>query len=102
MCQGDAMDCVADGRHNACEYFQKLAEENPAQPLYKCIAKQFGVSAEGAQKMYNVLGGYERGEKQMQIFATHEARIEIANLIDQCKAADAKALTLLQALDKEL
>ena len=94
------MDCLADGRHNACAYFKKLAEENPSQPLYGRIAQAFASAAAGAQKMYDVLGGYERGEKQMQILATREARVEIAGLIDQCKAADKKALALLQALVK--
>ena len=100
MCQGDAMDCLADGRHNACAYFKKLAEENPLQPLYGRIAQAFASAAAGAQKMYDVLGGYERGEKQMQILATRQARVQIAGLIDQCKAADEKALALLQALVK--
>ena len=102
MCQGDAMDCLVDGRENAYKYFKKLADENPTQPLYECIAEQFGTAAMSAQKMFDVLGGYERGEKQMQIFATREARVKIGILIDQCKAADEKALGFLQELVKSL
>jgi len=102
MCQGDAMDCLADGRNNAHQYFKKLADENPMQPLYEHIAAQFGKSATNALKMYEVLGGYERGEKQMQLFATREVRLEIGKLIDQCQAADEKALDLLQELLKVL
>ena len=100
MCQGDAMDCLADGRHNAYQYFKKLAGENPTQPLYERIAEQFSTAAASAQKMFDVLGGYERGEVQMQAFAKHKTRVEIGNLIDQCKAADEKALALLQTLAK--
>ena len=102
MCQGDAMDCLVDGRKCAHIYFKKRADENPVQPLYEHIAEQFGVSATSSHKMFDVLGGYERGEKQMKIFATREARLEIGNLIDQCKIADEKALGFLQELLKIL
>ena len=98
MCQGDAMDCLVDGRKCAHLYFEKLANENPTQPLYERIAEQFGTSVANAHKMFDVLGGYERGEKQMQTFATRTARLEIANLIEQCKIADEKALGFLHNL----
>ena len=102
MCQGDAMDCLADGRKNACIYFQKLADENQGQPLFGEIARHFGESAVHSHKMFEVLGGYERGEKQMRIFAAREARMELGGLIDKCKAADEKALQCMRALAKTL
>ena len=102
MCQGDAMDCLSDGRGNAAKFFKKLANENPAQPLFGRIAEQFEESAGCVMKMYEALGGYERGEKQMEIFATREARVKIGELIDICKAADEKALGLLRELLKAL
>lgn len=102
MCQGDATDCVADGRKNAHDYFKKLAEENPEQPLFGQLAEQFGKAAYGAHKMYQLLGGWERGEKQMQALAQRETRVEIGKLIDKCKAADEKALSLLTELSKVL
>ncbi len=52
--------------------------------------------------MYETLGGCERGEKQLQALITREARIQIGHLIDACKAADEKALGLLQELLKVL
>ena len=102
MCQGDAMDCLVDGRKCAHIYFKKKADENPEQPLYERIAEQFGAAATSSHKMFDLLGGYERGEKQMKIFATREARLKIGELIDQCKAADEKALELLRELLKTL
>ena len=39
MCQGDAMDCLADGRTNAYKYFNKLALKNPEQPIFEKIAE---------------------------------------------------------------
>lgn len=102
ICQGDATDCLADGRKNAHKYFKKLADENPNQPLYKLIAEQFAETAAYAHEMYDVLGGWERGEKQLQTFATREAREKIGSLIDKCKAADEKALNLLKELLKVL
>ena len=102
MCQGDAMDCLADGRRSAYKYFKKLSDENQEQPLFGFIAEQFAVSATESHKMFDVLGGFERGEKQMRIFATREAREEIGRLIDKCKEADEKALKLLHELLKAL
>lgn len=52
--------------------------------------------------MYEALGGWERGEKQMKAFASREVRVEIGGLIDKCKAADEKALDLLQKLVEAL
>lgn len=98
MCQGDAMDCLADGRKNAYMYFKKLADATPAQPLLGGIAEQFAASATCAHKMYETLGGWERGEKQMQALATREVREEIGRMIDTCKAADEKALELMREL----
>lgn len=102
MCQGDAMDCLADGRKNAHEFFKKLADENPEQPLFGQIAEQFAEASDCAHKMYGVLGGWERSEEQMKVFATREAREKIGKLIDKCKAADEKALALLKELLKVL
>jgi AraC-like DNA-binding protein len=102
MCQGDAMDCLADGRKNAYKYFKKLADENQEQPLFGLIAEQFAESAACAHKMYETLGGWERGEKQMQALANRETRVEISKLIDKCRSADENALGLLQELLKVL
>jgi AraC-like DNA-binding protein len=102
MCQGDAMDCLVDGRKSAYKYFNKLADENQEQPLYGRIAEQFAESAAQSHKMFDMLEGYERGEKQMQLLAQRETRIEVGNLIDKCKAADEKVLELLHKLCKEL
>ncbi|NLM61958.1 MAG: RNA polymerase subunit sigma-24 [Clostridiales bacterium] len=102
MCQADAMDCLADGRNNAYEYFRKLADESREQPLFGQIAEQFGEVKTCAIKMYQILGGWERGEKQMQALAERENRVEIGKLIDKCKAADEKALDLLHKLLQSL
>ena len=102
MCQGDAMDCLVDGRKNAYIYFKKLADENLEQPLYGRIAEQFAESATQSHKMFDMLEGYERGEKQIQLLAKRETREEIGKLIDKCKAADEKALALMERLIPEL
>ena len=102
MCHGDGMDCVADGRKNACKYFRKMALQNPEQPLLEKIAEQFGVNATAAHKMFDVLGGWERGEAQMKAFMRLETRKRLGELIDECKAADEKALTLMKELASTL
>jgi len=98
MCQGDAMDTIADGRHNAHTFFKKLAEEEPSWPLYGQIADEFAATANGVHKMFEVLGGWERGEAQMKSLQKPEVRRKLGELIDVCKAADERALTLLVKL----
>lgn len=98
MCQRDAMDCLLDGRKNAYLYFKKLADQYEEQPLLGQIADQFAALTACIQEMYQVLGGWERGEKPMQALAEHEVRVEIGRLIDQCKAYDETGLELLKEL----
>lgn len=102
MCQGDAMDCLSDGRRNAYEYFRRLSVENREQKLFGQLAEQFAEASACAHNMYRLLGGWERGEKQMQALAERETRVEIGKLIDKCKAADEKALALLHELLKAM
>ena len=67
MCQGDATDCLIDGRNHAYKYFKALAEGCPEQPLYAEIAEQFGIVAETIdKKIYKVLHGYKRDKKQVK------------------------------------
>jgi len=99
MCQGDATDCLADGRHNANVWFKRLAEENPAEPLYGEIAEQFAIVAKTiTEKVYPLLGGYERGAEQTKALEQPETRRQIAAHIDSMKAADEKALALMKEL----
>lgn len=98
MCHDDGVDCVADGRKSACKYFRKIALQNPEQPLIEKIAEQFGVSSTAAHKMFDTLGGWQRGEAQMKAFMKSEIRQRLGELIDECKAADEKALTLMKEL----
>ncbi len=99
MCQGDAMDCLADGRDNARKYFEKLANQNPDQPLFKEIASRFQMVTQNAYSMYQVLGGWQRNEKQLRALAKIENRRKIAELIDKCRTADTEALHFLQKLE---
>ena len=66
--------------------------------MYKRQAEQFAASAACAQKMYKALGGWERGEKPLQALARREVRGEIGRLIDESRAADVRALELMQEL----
>ncbi|MCL1952629.1 MAG: RNA polymerase subunit sigma-24 [Oscillospiraceae bacterium] len=99
MCQGDATDCLIDGRKNACKYFTALAEENPDQPLYAEIAAQFGIVAKTIhEKIYKLLRGYQRGKKQERALKKPRVRRKIGEAIDVMKASDEKALALMKEL----
>jgi AraC-like DNA-binding protein len=102
MCQGDGMDCLADGRDNARKFFEKAAAKHPEEPLYREIAAQFGIVTKAAYGMYETLGGWERNEKQMSELAKPEIRSKLAGLIDCCKAADSAALELIKKLRQTL
>ena len=92
MCQGDAMDCLADGRDNARKFFEKLADQNPEEPLFREIASKFRTVAQNTYRMYETLGGWQRDEKQLKALTKTENRLKIAELIEKCKAADSGAL----------
>ena len=97
MCQGDATDCLIDGRKNAHLYFKALADKHPEQPLYAEIAEQFGNIAKLIhEKIYGILGGYERDEAQTKALAQIAIRQKIGLVIDEMKAADEKALALMK------
>ena len=99
MCQGDATDCLIDGRKNAHLYFAGLSAEDPGQKLYSEIAEQFGIVATAIHtRIYGVLGGYERGPKQESTLSQPDARRRICECIDDMKAADEKALALMKEL----
>jgi hypothetical protein len=99
MCQGDATDCLIDGRKNAHLFFKKLSTENPNQQLYSKIAEQFGnIATIIHAKIYNVLGGYERGAEQEKALTNLEIRRQISEYIDEMKASDEKAFALMNEL----
>ena len=99
MCQGDATDCLMDGRYHAQEYFNSLAEENPEQPLYAEIAEQFGIIVEAIEKrVWKALRGHLRGKKQTKALKKLRVRRKIGEAIDVMKSADEKALALMKEL----
>jgi len=103
MCHGDAMDCLADGRNNGAIFMKKLSEEWKEQSnVCHSIENQFLKVTENIWKMAEVLGGYERNEKQMINFAKTEVRKQLAVLIEECKIADSKALEGLIQLSKSI
>ncbi len=97
MCHGDAMDCLADGRHKAALYMKRISEELP-EFNDACISahEQFLKVTANIWKMAEVLGGYDRNELQMQNLAKPEVRQQLAELIDKCKKADIAALDSLK------
>ena len=102
MCQGDAMDCLADGRGNAAKYFQRLYQESPEQLTYRRIAGHFQQIATNVEEMAQILGGWHRGEKQMLALSKPENRSKISALIAACKAEDEMALEQLHILREQL
>ena len=99
VCQGDAMGCLADGRHSAKAYFEKLGAKLPEhRALCRDIAAQFGIVFAEVSAMSECLGGWGRDETQLANLNKPDIRRQIGKHIDNCQAADEAALALLQKL----
>lgn len=99
MVHGDAMDCIADGRYCASNYMKSLISIYPAHQnkleeaadLFMRTHKTFG-------KMNNILGGWQRSENEMRMFAKLQVRKQITKIIYEAKNADEKALEIIKEL----
>jgi len=98
MCQGDAMDCLADGRHNAACYLRAQADAHPQKEGLWVAAGHFDEVTKQVSAMCDLLGGWERGEAQMRKLGDPQTRREICKRIDAAKDADSRALDALRAL----
>lgn len=99
MCQGDAMDTLADGRARAGSYLRKQAELHPEfGSLLMEAAGHFEAVAAGSCQIAELLGGWGRGEKQLRNLARRDIREGICSLIDTCKEADQRGLEKLVQL----
>jgi len=97
MCQGDAMDCLAEGRYHAKAFFEKLAREHAEQEeLLKKTAKAFGKVYDTIHAMAKLLGGWKRGEDAMRKLMDPDIRAQICDKIDQAKQFDEKALVYMK------
>lgn len=96
---GDAIDCIADGRYQAAVFMNKAAEQSPEHhSLFEQAAKQFMAVYEVHAKLFEVIGGWERGETQMRQFARSDVRKQTVQLIRQAKENDEKAFAILNQL----
>jgi AraC-like DNA-binding protein len=103
MCQGDAMDCLADGRKCAVLYFQSIIDDYPEhKDMIQTLISQYKISCKTAHSMFEIFGGYERGEKEMLLLKKKSVRQQIVGLIDKAKKADIKALGVMRELHSQL
>lgn len=99
MCHGDAMDCIADGRHNAAKYMKSLIAAYPAhQERLKKAASLFEKVSGTFGKMAEALGGWHRGENEMRTFAKLQVRKQLSEIILEAKDADQKALDIIKEI----
>lgn len=99
MCQGDAMDTLADGRYRVASYLRKLGEQEPGHgSLLLEAAGHFEAVSAAVGKMAELLGGWGREEKQLRNLARRDIREGICGLIDTCKEADQRGLETLMQL----
>ena len=107
LCQNDAMGCLADGRGKAMSYFRKLEADMPEadtsiRSCCKEIAEAFERVLNAATKMQKLYGDWSDSEQMLERLADRETRQKNAELIEQAKAADAKALEQMKKLIDEL
>lgn len=95
----DAIDCLLDGRYQAAVFLNKAAEQYPEhKSLFEQAAKHFMAVYELHAKLFEVLGGWERGEAQMRQLAQSDVRKQTVQLIHQAKESDEKAYAILKQL----
>lgn len=104
ICQGDAMDCVADGRHNAAKYLRMLADEYPEySEKLLAAAREFESTLSLVNgEMWVRMGGRGLEEEQLHRLADHGIRREFAEMIDSMKAHDGRALEYMRAVSAEI
>jgi len=98
MCQGDAMDCLADGRGSAARYLHALAENHPQREGLLAAARHFEEVTKQVHAMAGLLGGWLRGEVQMRKLGEPQVRRALCGCIGAAKEADSRALDALRAL----
>ena len=97
MANGDAMDCLADGRHSASNYMKSLIEIYPEhQKNIEKAANLFMQVYKNIFRINDIIG--DRGENGMRTFAKPEIRKQIAEIIYEAKEADEKALKIIKEL----
>ena len=97
MANGDAMDCLADGRHSASNYMKSLILIYPEhQKNIEKAANLFTQVYNNVFKINDIIG--DRGENGMRTFAKPEIRKQIAEIIYEAKEADEKALKIIKEL----
>ena len=96
---GDAIDCISDGRYNASVFMKKSAEVYPENkaPFEKAAKYLMGVSKVHT-KLFEVIGGWERGETQMRNFTNPNVRKRTVQYIRDAKENDEKAFAILKQL----
>lgn len=97
-CHGDAMDSLADGRHHAAEYLHGAAEGHPERrDMLQQAAGHFAEVPKRIEEMARILGGWERGEAQLERMMRTETRQALARQIEAAEQADTMALACLEA-----
>lgn len=95
----DAIDCIADGRYNAAVFFKKEAVKHPDhKPLFEQVSNHFMSVFESHKQLFEIAGGWERGEQQMRQFARKDVRKRTVTQIQQLKENDNLALERLKQL----
>jgi len=99
LTHGDAIDCIMDGRYNASLFMKKASAEYPGhKELFEKAAAYFMEVSNTHNKMFEVLGGWERGELQMRNFARPDVRKRTVQFIWEAKENDEKAFAILKQL----
>lgn len=99
LTHGDAIDCIADGRYHAAAFIKKAAALHPEQkPLFSELEQHFMAVFELHKMLFEVTGGWERGESQMRKFAEADVRRKTVKLISQAQENDKKAFDTIKQL----
>jgi hypothetical protein len=87
-----AVDMIAEGRHFAVIFLRQAAGFLPeAKDELRAAADCYGTECDLMQRIWDPVGGNERGEDQRQAFLKPEVRRRIVTIIRQARQKDAEA-----------
>lgn len=100
LCQGDAMNCLADGRNNASLYFEELAgTAGSRQDSYKKVSGLFRKCSNTILEMQALYNINEAGmDGMLKRLADKEIRKKTCELIKIAQKADKEALEIMKTL----
>ncbi len=93
MCQGDAQSMIGEGRSYAAIFMNRVAKEYPeVEKLAFSARDEFKASAGLSHEMFRIRGGFQQSKETLDNFMKLSIRKQSAEMINQIKEHEQKAI----------